>query len=163
MNKNTCKEGIALVSVVLAIMVLLMLSGLVTYIGNDMINTSKMTAFAKDTDIIYEAAEEYYIVNGDIPTLAGGVQFDYETYLNSITDSKYSETLISEISANEDQEAMFYEIDLSKIGIEDSRYGVKSNEDDIFLISNNSHCIYYYPGYEVQGNIYFSNTFIISK
>jgi len=71
--------------------------------------------------------------------------------------------LESIIVKNGDKEAMFYEVDISKIGIEDMKFGVRKNENDIFLVSNESHVVYYYPGYEIGENIYFDSMNILDK
>lgn len=163
MKKITSKEGIALISLVLMIIVLLMLSGLITYASYDIINESKKITFANDTATIYDAVEEYYMVNGTIPVLEGGIEINYDAYISSITGDVYLSALSEEVSNNGDENAIFYEIDMSKIGIKDIKYGVKENAKDLFLISNISHNIYYYSGYKIKNNVYFSNTSILSK
>jgi len=163
MKKDTSKKGIAVISLVLIIIVLSLLTGMITYVSNDIISESKRTAFAKDTDVIYDAAQEYYAVNGDIPRLESGLEMDAATYKSNITDGSYLEALTEEIASNGDENAIFYEIDMTKIGIEDSIYGLKENEKDLYLISNVSNVIYYYPGIKINKDIYFSNSVIINK
>jgi len=166
MNIKSCKKGIALISVALVIMVLVMISGIVTYVSYDIIEISKQTSYAKELENISDAVEEYYAVNGSIPALSGGLELTVEEYkknIEEINGSKITEILAEEITANNDEEAIFYEIDISKIGIEDLKLGLKSNEYDIFLISNESHNVYYYQGYEINGNVYFSNINIMDK
>ena len=163
MKKSTNKRAIALISLVMVIMVLTLLAGMVTYVSVDLIKETKKITFATDTETIYDAVQEYYTVNGDIPVLDNGAQFDSTTYVASIADDNYAEALSDEIIANGDEYAIFYEIDITQIGIKDTKYGVKETENDIFLVSNVSHNIYYYPGRKINNDIFFSNTYILEK
>lgn len=147
-------------------MVLIMISGIVTYVSYDMITISKQTTYAKDLENISDAVEEYYAVNGSIPVLDGGLEVTAEQYkanIEVINGTKITEILTEEIAINNDENATFYEIDISKIGVEDLKLGLKSDEYDLFLVSNDSHVVYYYQGYEINGNVYFSNVNIMDK
>lgn len=163
MKKTANKNGIALISLGIAVLVLLLLASVVTYVSNDIIDEAKKTAFAKDTSVIYEAAQEYYAVNGDIPSLEDGVEIDFVTYKNEITNSKYLQVLEEEVEKNGDLNSIFYEIDMAKIGIDTTKYGTKQTADDIYLISNLTQNIYYFPGIKINKNIYFSNINIVEK
>ena len=163
MERVTRKKAIALISLVVILIVLLLLAGMVTYVSSDMITESKKIAFAKDTTAVYDAIQEYYSVNGDIPVLDGGIQMDAATYKSKITDTNFLTVLIDEINKNGDEMATFYEVDMSKIGIKDSVYGIKEDSDDIYLVSNISYVVYYYPGMKINKNIYFSNSYIVNK
>ena len=164
-RKNNTR-GIAMISLVLTIIILVMLAGMVSYAGYDIINESKKTAFAKDLETLYDATQEYYMVNGSIPILESESGFSTDEYIGRITTlngAEAAENLQSEILKNEDQTATFYEVSIQKIGIEDITYGVKKNENDYFIISDNSYKIYYYPGETINGNWYFSDTIILEK
>ena len=166
MDSRLNKRGIALISVVITILILTMISGIITYVSYDMINLTKETAYAKDLTTISNAVEEYYAVNGSIPRLEDGLEFSaaqYKENIEGINGTNYVDALNDEMTINEDGKAIFYEIDISKIGVDDLKYGVKNDENDLFLVSNDSHIVYYYPGYVIDGNIFFSNTKIINK
>ncbi len=166
MISKSKKSAIALVSLVLIIMILLMISGIVTYVSYDIIKQSKETVFAKNSQAISDAVEEYYAVNGDIPVLTGGVAIsasEYETRIESLKGDTFSKILLEEITKNNDENATFYEIDITKIGIEDMKYGIKKDSNDIYLVSSDSYTVYYYPGTKINGDIYFSTSNIINK
>jgi len=167
MIKTINKKGISLIVISIVLVILVLLSGLVIYMGNDIILTSKNTVYARDLEKITEAVSEYYAVNGSLPILKeNGKEMKAEKYKSDIKELLGEDKLAIlefEIKENNDEEAIFYEIDISKIGIDDIKYGVKENEHDLFLVSSESHVIYYYIGYENRTGVYFSNTQIIRK
>ena len=159
------KRAIALVSLVLVIIILMMLAGIVSYVSYDMIAESKKTVFAKDITSVNDAAQEYYAVNGSLPILDGGIEFsatEYEQRINELGDVDKLDTLVEEISLNGDVESYFYEVDMSKLGIEESKLGIKTDAEDVFLISTNN-VVYYLPGYKISTGTYFSCVRITSK
>lgn len=163
---NTKKSGIALISLTIVIIVLVMLASLVTYASYDIISESQKVTFAKDITTINDAIEEYYTVNGSLPIFDGGVAVsvaEYKEKITQIRDEKSLNQLVYEIELNDDSEATFYEIDLSKIEIDNLKYGVKSDENDIFMVSNQSNKVYYLKGYDILSKVYFSNTSILEK
>lgn len=159
------KRAIALVSLVLIIIVLMMVAGIVSYVSYDMIAESKKTVFSKDITAVNDAAHEYYAVNGSFPILEGGIELtatEYEQKINDLGNVDNLDILIEEITLNGDLESSFYELDMSKLGIEDSKFGVKNDADDVFLISSNN-VIYYLPGYKISRGTYFSSVRITDK
>lgn len=166
MKKKSDKRAIALISIMIIITVLLLLSGIVTYAGKEIIITSKETTFIKNMETINDSVEEYYIVNGSIPNLEDEIGISVSQYKENIrilNGNKAEEKLSSEIIKNGDEEAIFYEIDISKIGIDEIVYGTKENEYDFYLVSNVSHKVYYYPGYEIGNELHFSGIDIIDN
>ena len=165
MIKNN-RYGIALITLSIILMVLVLLSGVITYIGYDIMVTAKNTAFAKDMETIVDSIEEYYAVNGSLPVLEDGKKITADVYKSNI-EELLGETLANELAEelvkNDDENATFYEIDISKIGIDDLKYGIKETPDDIYVISSDSHIVYYYCGYENSSGFYFSNTDLIDK
>lgn len=166
MKKTDVKAGIALISLSIVILILVLLSGIVTYVGYDIIKTAKNTAYAKDMETITDSVMEYYAVNGSLPVLESGKEVTAEEFkeeVRSILGEEASIKLLLEIIKNNDQNATFYEIDISKIGIEDLNFGIKETSTDIYVISNSSHIVYYYLGYEHSSELHFSNAYIIDK
>lgn len=166
MKKQTPKKGIALVTLSIVIVILVLLSGIITFVSYDIMTTAKNTAFAKDMETINDAVTEYYAVNGNIPVLSGGKEITADKYkesINKLLGEEALANLIDELNKNGDEEAVFFEIDISKIGIDDLKFGIKENENDIYIISNNSNKVYYYLGYENSSGLYFSNIDMIGK
>lgn len=165
MIDNVNKRGIALISIGIAIIILMMLAGIVTYMGSDIINSTKSTAFAKDINTIYEATQEYYAVNGSLPVVADTERAAGE-YINDIENKLGEEakaSLSEELTKNGDSGAMLFKVDIEKIGIKELHYGNGADAMDFFLISTNSQEIYYYKGYEIDNELYFSNVNLMEK
>ena len=139
------------------------MASIVGYAGIDIITTANKASFAKDIKKVYEAVEEYYGVNGDIPVVVDGISMDVTSYKRNIADDEYLEALTMEITDNDDSDATFYEVDLSKIGIDEIGYGIKKRDNDVFLVSNKTHTIYYYAGQKFGKDIFFSNASIVNK
>lgn len=166
MKKKNNKVGIALIALSIVIIILVLISGIVTYVGYNIITTSKNTAYAKDMETITDSVIEYYAVNGSLPILEGGKEItsdEYKQYVKNVIGEEASRKLETEFTKNDDEDATFYEIDISKIGIDDLKYGIKKDENDVYVISNNSHIIYYYKGYENNSGLHFSNTDLMEK
>ena len=165
MIDNVNKRGIALISIVIAIIILMMLAGIVTYMGSDIIQTTKSTAFANDINTIYEATQEYYAVNGSLPVveLTERTATDYLEDIRNIFGEDAAESLSSELSKNGDSGATFFKVDIEKIGIKELHYGNETDSRDFFLISTVSQEIYYYEGYEIDDELHFSNVTIMEK
>ena len=163
MIKRMGKKAIALISLAILLAVMIMLAGVVSYVASDMITNSKLVKFSKDMTTIYDAVQEYYAVNGAIPVREGGLELDVAEYKSNVTNGDYLNVLTNEIAGNQDENSTFFQIDMTKIGIEDSTYGIEKTSKDIFLVSNGSNLIYYYPGFKIKGDIYFSSSYILDK
>ena len=163
MEKYTDKKGVSLIALAVVVIIIMLISGMVTYVSTDMIAESKKMAFIKDTDTVYNAVEEYYGVNGDIPIIEDGVAINFDEYKANFSDDKAASALTNEVEKNEDTNATFYEIDISKIGIDSIKYGAKKNAKDIYLVSNETHSVYYYSGCKIKGEYYFSNSSALNK
>ena len=166
MKTKTQKRGIVLASLLVSIIILSIIAGMVMFVGTDIVKNAKIAAFAKDLTAVYDSSLEYYTVNGDIPVLTDGRSYtaiEYQNAIEGLTNSSYYSSLKTEIEQNLDTDAVFYEIDISKLGIESTEYGVSGEENDFYLISNNSHYIYYFKGFDANGEIYFSSSVITDK
>lgn len=138
---------------------------MVTYISYDVIAESKKTAFLHDIGVVNDAVEEYYAVNGTMPILNSGIEItanEYKQKVNQLYDADALNCLNEEIALNNDLGSNFYEVDISKINIESSKFGLKKTETDVFLVSTNN-IVYYYSGYETSTGIYFSGAKILDK
>ena len=143
----------------------MLISGMVTYISYDMIVESKKTAFLHDIGVVNDAVEEYYAVNGTLPILSSGIEItanEYKQKINQLYDVDALNSLKEELNLNNDLDSNFYEVDISKLNIEASKFGLKETETDVFLVSTNN-LVYYYSGYKMATGIYFSGVKILDK
>lgn len=161
MKKN--KSGISLVFLAITIVVLVIIAGAGITVTNNMINNSKKVAFADDLRHIQDLVKEYYVSNGTLPVVNitdGSLCFTKEQFLQD-QQELYRSTLESEMEFNYDESEtnLFYQIDLSKIGVESSTRGTGTIADrDIYVMSKDTMTVYYYKGYIIDDIIYYSIT-----
>lgn len=124
------RKGITMVSLVIAIVILLILSGTAIYNMNLSNGVSRYNNMVADIKLLNDKILVYYNKYGEIPKIEGGI----------IKDS-------------------YYEIDLSKLENITLNYGTKGNGDnnDIYLVNDNLE-VYYLKGIEKTGTIHHTNS-----
>lgn len=90
------------------------------------IDLNKLNNVYKDIDIIEERILMHYLDNGNIPKTGEIINF------------------IHGVNPNDNEN--YYEIDLTKLENLTLNYGSKKSKDDIYIINEQSHTIYYMPG-----------------
>lgn len=150
------KKGISLIILVITIVIMLIITSAVIFISSDTTSNTKMAAFAMDLQQIESAVEEYYLYNKELPIIKVG--YTKTTLVTSIENG--SEILSEEIEANGDDEAVFYEIDLGSLDVENISKGLRQGGDatDIYLVTEDSLNVYYLKGEEISSVYYFSLT-----
>ncbi|MDF2866345.1 MAG: hypothetical protein K0R72_1163 [Clostridia bacterium] len=150
------KGGISLVILIVSMVVLLILATTIFVSASSAIDTAKLTTFAKDLNKVQDSIESYYISNNVIPSLNGSELMNKDEFLSI---SRFSDILVEEIIKNNDLNSQFYTIDLNKINITNTPYGLKKyGENDVFVISYPSMNVYYPYGFSAKNNTYFSIT-----
>ncbi len=154
MNKN---KGISLVVLTITIIVMIILASVVIFVSADTLNNSKKAAFASDLEVIEDLVDEYYLNNNELPII-DTTSYDKTSVVALITTA--SDVLSEEISSNLDDTSLFYEIDLSKLPIDESKRGTREGGDtkDIYLVATNNFNVYYLKGEKIAGEYYFSLT-----
>lgn len=152
------KKGISLIVLVITLIVLTILASVVIFTSSDTTNMSKKAAFALDLEQLEEAADEYYLTNNNLPVVS---EVEYtKAELVGLVDASKRTLLSSEITENNDTNAIFYKLDLSKLPVENSSRGLGTGSDstDIYVIANDTHNIYYLNGEAIEDTYYFSLT-----
>lgn len=120
---------IPILIVVIAIFVVLISS------INNGISLSKLNSMNHDIEILDDNIALYYLNYGYIPI---------------------KEKIIFEHSINPNDNEIYYEIDLSKLENIYLNYGKMKNEDDFYIINEESHTIYYFKGIKYKNNMYYT-------
>ena len=119
------------------IIVLIMLVIIITMYakrGNELNNLKNMYT---DIENLEDNISMYYLDNGNLPVKEENVEFK-----NAI---------------NPNDDSLYYKIDLQLLGSINLTYGnEKLGQDDIYIVNNNSHTVYYYKGVVFQGKTYFT-------
>lgn len=154
------KSGISLVILAVTIIILIILAGAGIVVSNNMIDNSKKATFADDLTQIQDMVKEYYINNNSLPIyMEEDVEINYtkEQFLSS-QSSANQQILSEELTFNKDnsEENIFYRIDLAKIGITSSSRGTGITSTDIYVVSRDTMTVYYFEGYEINDEFYYS-------
>ena len=156
------KKGISLVVLAVTIIVLAILVTLIPITIVNVVNNAKMATFIKDLEQIQDGVDSYVITNGSVDGI--GVNQKTGTELLALvigTDNKAA--FESDLTSNGDYEVagtnIFYEIDLSKIGVDSTSTGLGTlGASDKYYVSLNNNKVYYPYGKKIGGDIYFSLT-----
>lgn len=146
---NNAKRGITLVSALIIVVVLSVFTG-ATVISIDKIqeNTNKKE-FIREYKLV-EAATKDYVMRS-----SGIIGFKETTFNLMNVEASFRNQFEGEEIVNNTID--MYVIDLEKIGVINSTYGVKKDgdENDIYLLSKSTDRIYYKKGFEDNNNIYY--------
>lgn len=128
-------NNIRVFRLILFLVIIMLILGVLYSLIQDGISLNKLNNVYKDIDILEDRISMYYLDNGDIPIKGDKLEFS------------------KSINPNDNKE--FYEIDLEKLENLILNYGKKENgSDDIYIINNKSHTIYYQKGVVYKNNVY---------
>ncbi len=161
-NVDFGKGGITLLVLVVSIIVIIILSTVTVLNINDTATDASRANFSKQLDTITEKSKEYYVQNNEMPTISGTNEMALSDVLTlgALSDEDKSILLSEMTEANDNYDNIevkkFYQIDLQKISIKNSKRGNKSlGNNDVYLISD-SMKIYYLRGIKIGTDKYFS-------
>ena len=140
-------KGITLVTLILAIVIMIIISSTLIYNSKTGISTRALNNMYNDIKMLKDRVEIYYAQYGTIPVIR-----------NQYTNT----SKIKGINVNDSD--IYYVIDLEAIDNLTLTYGkdyktYKSQGDsseDIYIINEKSHTIYYIKGIEVDANMYYT-------
>lgn len=129
------KKGITLITLIIMIVVMLILTTTVTITGAQTINNSKKMKFASELLFMQETINNYKDNNGGNLPITG-----------------------AEITSSSLPQDVYYEVDMSLLGLIDTTYGRKLNGDteDIYVVSNTDNIVYYLKGLKIGSTIYYN-------
>lgn len=102
---------------------------------NNGVNLAKLNSMNHDINVLEDSIALYYLNNGNIP-IKDKINFEH--------------------SINPNDNNSYYKIDLSKLESIYLNYGKMKNEQDFYIINEESHTIYYFSGVEYKGKIYYT-------
>lgn len=142
MIKNN--KGVTLITVMISIIIMMIIASTLVYNANTWSKTQALNDMYNDITILRDKVSLYYSSYGKLPILA-----EYSGVQN-----------ISNINQNDNNK--YYVIDLDAIENITLKYGkeyknLKNNaEDDVYVINELSHNIYYIKGIKVEGKAYYT-------
>lgn len=148
------KNGIAMVTLVVTIAVMLTLVSVITYTGINTANTSKKMAFASEIKMIQECIDSYRTNNeGNFPT-SDFVTIDLSNA--SIDVKKQFTDNGEEIIENK---VYLSKIDYTKLELNSLNRGLGQTSDDIYVLSTKSGIVYYAKGLKIGNITYYTLTY----
>lgn len=156
------EKGITLTILIIAVTVMLIVVGMLMYNSKDTVNTNKVIYLYNDIDLIQSKISEYYLSNGEIPIIA---KFEVGTIFEDNNE-------IEILGANDGE--VFYVIDLQRLSGISLNYGNQYDDvleyvsqlddiedivqseinkyQDLYIINEKSHNVYYVKGIELTEN-----------
>lgn len=168
---NKIKNGVSLVILTITIIVMIILAGSAVSVTTNIISNSQKATFSEDLIQIEDAVKAYYIDNNTLPIKKDDENMEIHYTLLDIKNlpdfqKTRQSVLNAEITKNfdDDNNNIFYQIDLSKIDVTSTTRGYETQGDlDIYVVSRNTRTIYYLNGEKIGDNIYFSTVNLIDS
>lgn len=98
----------------------------------------KLNNMYKDIELLEDSIDLYYLNNESLPITGQIIDFAFS------------------ININDNDNDNFYEIDLNKLDNLKLSYGNKKDVEDIYIINEQSHTIYYVKGIEYDKENYYT-------
>ena len=153
-EKIKSQKGISMITLAVAVMIIIIITGILIYKSKDGIKIQKIQDLYNDISILREKISTYYLKYGTTP--------NYTEYTN-IEDMKSSNVF------GTNDIGKFYIIDLEKLDALTLNYGLDferakkgnysslSEIKDIYIINETSHNIFYVQGIEIEGKKYYTD------
>lgn len=149
------EKGVSLISLGVAIIIMMIITSMLIYSTKDTMQVSKLNKMYEDISNLTDKVSAYYAQYGDIPIK------------NKITEIPKG---IESLMGANDQEDEFYVLDLKSIDGLTLNYGQDykeiqesnsndgiSEKNDVYIINNRSHNIFYLKGITVDQKNYYTN------
>lgn len=153
------KKGISLAALISTITIILILITVVTISGSKMSNNTKRSSFATEINTIQKSVDSYLQRNENEYPILNNIIID----LSNVSDENKKQFTDNGDKIINNTIALF-EIDYSKIGYTDLKYGnKKEGKNDMYLLSGVTGRVYYAKGFVVGENTYYTLTSDLEK
>lgn len=142
------EKGITLISLIITIALMLIISSVTIYTSLDRFEINKYNKMVNDIELLSDKVSNYYLKYNGLPVLRD----------NDNNSIKYTYTQVDFSNADKDNEN-YYILDLTAMEAISLNYGKEGFEnpntsDDVYIINEASHQIYYVRGMELNDTIY---------
>ena len=148
------KQGVTMITLSLAVAVMAILTAVVIVNIDNIIPNARKSKIAEEFELIEDAVKEYYLTYGNYPVL-NNTTYTKDQLISLNTTGKGS-ALSATITANGDDDAIFFVIDLEKIRVTTYNYGKSVTQDDIYVAADLTGNLYYPRGILANGETVFS-------
>ena len=142
------EKGIALVSLIITIAVMTVIASTVVYVSLDRFEINSLRKMYTDIELLQDKVSNYYLKYGVLPVLRD----------NTNTTIQYTYTTL-DFTKNSADNNVYYILDLEAmegISLNYGETGFKNpnTSEDVYIINQKSHTIYYVKGMELNEQIY---------
>ena len=145
------KKGITLVSLIITIVVMIIISGTTVSVSYNRFKANNVKKMLNDIQVLNDKIDTYYLKYGDIPILkqnGNGVVYTYSSL---------------DFDKDADDNENYYIVDLELIGNVSLTYGEEgyrnpNTSDDVYIINEKSHTVYYVKGIEYTDGVLYHST-----
>ena len=133
------EKGITLVSLLITVIVMVIIAGVTVYTSENKLKANDLKKMQNDIEFLNDKISTYYMNYGEIPTK------EKDKYVFHSSDFNFE--------TNINDNGTYYVIDLEAIGNISLNYGKEGynnplESDDVYIISENTHTVYYLRGIE---------------
>lgn len=139
------KKGITISILTVTVVIMLILISITTVVGIKSIKTATYEEFVSKVTRVSNDVNQYYLDKKTLPITN-----------EVIAKEGLPNTLKLEIANNKDDYNNLYVVDMNKLRSESVKIGYGSvNDMDVFIVSENTHNVYYLKGVEYKGTTYY--------
>jgi type II secretory pathway pseudopilin PulG len=141
------KSGITLIILLTAIVVMIIIITSASVIGAGAITAANFEEYKASLSRVQDNINLYYIANGTLPITN-----------EIVSGSSLGTDFYNNVAANGDENNRLYVVDISLVKNDTIRKGIGTVVNkDVFLVSENSHNIYYLRGFKFKGQVIYGN------
>lgn len=136
-------KGITIISLLITVAIMLIISSTAIYTSMDRFEINKLNKMYNDINLLSDKVANYYLRYGELPV---------------IKNNEYTYTNLN-FNKNINDDNTYYIINLSAMESISLNYGMEgfdnpNRSDDVYVVNNASHNVYYVKGIKANGNIY---------
>ena len=149
--KIKSNKGVSLITLTIAIIIMIIITGTLIYRAQDSVDIKELKNMYTDIEVLNDKVSNWYINYGAIP---GKIQYNNANKIYEIQNE-------GQISSNDNEN--YFIIDVKVLENLSLNYGKNigqnagSDLDDIYIINEQSHKIYYPKGIKSGDKIYYTN------
>lgn len=156
-NRKLQKKGVSLAVLVLTISILLVLLSTVIFSYSNVKNATRKKEFATEVYSLEKLIAEYHLRNNKYPTTSYKVTIKIADIKE---ENRYQFTDESGYSTGTIQ---LREIDLYEAGVEEITRGKKEQQNDMYVLSEETGKVYYLKGERIGEQVYYTITSELKK
>ena len=157
--KIKSNKGVSLITLSIAIIIMIIITGTLIYRAQDSVDVKELKNMYTDIEVLNDKVSNWYTNYGDIP---GKIKYDDRNKIQEIqnkgqrSDNDNDNYYIIDVKVLENV-SLNYGRDINNENSSEGNSSEENSSEDIYIINEQSHKIYYPKGIESGGEIYYTN------